>query len=152
MNEQIKGIPLRSALFRWVISSILILIMFNVLIAVFQTVITGIRLGFRSEEMSTPFIALMFRLVGIIIIVTKYILATVLLWGILYHFMKSINKSWRNMALSITIINLLVVIIFISISGNPIDKALVFDTGVFIYLSLLLPRLVLTKLKPGNIQ
>ena len=151
MVEKTTGIRLRTALFRWTLASIIIWLAFNGLSVAFQTAVVGFRHGFGSEEIGTPFEALLFRVVGIIVFDVKYIIFTVLLWGLLYHFVKSINKTWRNMTLSIALIFFIVATLFLFISKNMIEKAVIINNGVFIYLSLLVPRIIFSKLKPGNI-
>lgn len=133
--EKTTGIRLRTALFRWALVSIGIWLAFNGLIAAFEGV----------------FEAFLFRLAGIVIFDIKYILLTVLLWGLLFYFLKSINDTWKNMTLSIAMIFFVVVTSFLFISQGDIEKSIILDRGVFIYLSLLLPRLLFSKLKPGNI-
>ena len=124
---------------------------FYVLITAFQTVITAIRHGFESEEIGTPFEALLYRLVRIVVFDLKYILLTVILWGGAFRLSSAINTSWLTLTSSIAVIFSLVAAGFIFISGTIVEKSIIFDTGIFIYAALLTPRLLFKNLRPGNI-
>jgi membrane protein YdbS with pleckstrin-like domain len=108
--------------------------------------------GIHSEEMTTPLEAMMYRLIRILFIDIKLILSTVIAWGILCYFVKSINITWKNMIISITTIYIVVAVIFIYISATKFGRAIISDEGAIIYFGLLVPRLIFKRLKPGEIS
>lgn len=141
------GIRLRSALVLWTIASILTWIVFHGLIWVFQILL----MKFKSEEIYTPLEALLFRMFMFIIYDAKIILVTVLSWGLLYHFMKSINSTWKTVLFSTSLVYFGVTT-YEYITNNTIEKAMISDTAAYLYLSLLVPRLICSNLKPGKIR
>lgn len=152
MSEKTPKIRLRTTLILWIVASLITLILFNGIVAALQTAFTAIRQGMGSEEITTPFEAFLFRAVRIVIFDFKYILITILLWGILFYFVKAVNRTRTNMILSTTITFIVSVAILLLISRNIIDKAVILDTGIYIYLSLLVPRFIFSKLRPWNVQ
>jgi len=145
------SLRLRTALIVWALASVIAWLLFNCLAAASQTAITAIKQGIQSEEIYTPLEALMYRVIRILFFDTKFILATVFLWGLLFCFAKSINATWRNMTISIALIFTLVAFGFVFISKTKMEMAILMDSGAYIYLALLAPRLVFGKLRPGNI-
>lgn len=147
LTEDTPGVRLRSALFLWTIASLLTWITFHGLIWVFQILL----MRFNSEEIYTPLEALLFGLFMFIIYDAKIILFTVLSWGLIYHFMKSINATWKMVLVSTSIV-FCSVTFYEYITNNAIEKSMIIETAGYIYLSLLAPRLIFSNLRPGNIR
>jgi hypothetical protein len=151
MTKDQDGLRLRTVIILWSLGAVACLFLFNALIAALQAVIITFKEGIHSEEITTPLEALMYRLIRILFFDVKLILSTVLPWGILCYFAKSINATWKNMIISITTIYFVVVVTFYYTSTTKLGKAIISDGGAMIYLGLLVPRLIFNKLKPGKI-
>ena len=150
MIEKKAGIRVRTTLFLWIMASILAWLTFHSLIWAIQIAIMKLK---HDPEMYTEIEGILFNLLMFVILDVKIILATILSWGLLYYFMNTINDTVRNMILSLSAVFILTAGFFLyeGVTSKMIEKDVVFQVAVVIYLTLLAPRLVFSKLKPGNI-
>ena len=150
MKDDEGGLRLRTALILWALASVVAWLLFNCLAAASQMATTAIKQGMQSEEIYTPVEALMYRAIRILFFDTKLIITTVVLWGLLFYFAKFINATWRNMTISIGLVFILVGVAFVFLSNTKIEMAILIDSGAYMYLALLAPRLLFGKLRPGK--
>lgn len=151
MSKDQGGLRLRTVIILWLLAAVACLLLFNALVVTFQTAMIALKEGIHSEEMTTPLEAMMYRLIRILFFDIKIILSTVLAWGILCYFIKSVNTTWNNVVMSITAIYIAVAVMFFYFSTTKLGKAIIADEGVMTYFGLLVPRLIFNKLKPREI-
>ena len=145
------GIRPRTALFLWTTTSILTWMAFHGLIWAFQIASMRLKQGAGSEEIGAALESILYRLVVFVVFDVKIILLTVLSWGLFHHLMNSINNTWRNVLSSTSLVFSAAAVYGYS-SSRTIEKSTVIHAIGLIYLSLLVPRLVIPGLKPGKIK
>src|SRR3972149_9733813 len=145
-----NGIRLHTTLILWVLASLVGWILFNCIIATIQTAIYTFRFGLGAEEIYTPLVLLIYRVVRILYYDSKLIISTVLLWGLLFKITRNINDTWKHMVLSISATYIIAIIAFILLSITKLSIAIITYVWIIIYIVLLAPRLLFKKLRPGN--